>query len=78
VADRRPRQHPQRVAREADGDEQEQHLAERLLGDRPQGFLLVRGRPAFADRELDREDRDDQVDESAGDEAGPGQVAERR
>jgi hypothetical protein len=77
VADHRPRQHPQGVARQADGYQEEQDLAEGPFGDRPQGFLLVRGRPAFADRELDREDRDDQVDEPAGDEACPGQVTER-
>jgi hypothetical protein len=57
---------PWPIAAQAGGDEEEQDLAERLVGDRTQRFLLVGGRAAFADRDLQRQDRDDQVDQAAG------------
>ena len=60
---------PERVAAEADREQREQHVAERLLLDRAQRALLVRDLAAVPDREVEREQADDPVDERARDEA---------
>ena len=71
MADRGAHEPPERVAAEADRDEREQDLAERLVRDRLQRPLLVRQLAAVAERELQGENPDDPVDEPAGDEPGP-------
>src|SRR6185503_5495777 len=55
----------------------QQHLAERLMRDGLQRALLIRGRAAGPDGELDREDADDPVDEAAGDESRTREPLER-
>ena len=67
---------PDRVPAEADRDEHEQELAERLVGDRVKRALLVGDLAAAADREPEREDADDPVDEPARDEARAGEHLE--
>ena len=77
MPDRRPDEPPERVAAEADRDEGEQNLAERLMRDRMEGALLVRQLAAVAERQLEREHADDPVDQTPGHEAGTREVLER-
>lgn len=53
------------LACEPDRHHDQQHLAERLIDDRLERTLLVGGLAADAERELDGEDPDDSVDQSA-------------
>jgi len=69
VSEQRTREPPERVAPESDRDDGQQHLSERLMGDGLERALLVRGRAAGAESELDREDADDSVDQPASGEA---------
>src|SRR5581483_3179649 len=68
VPDRRVHEPPERVARETDCDENQQHLPKRLVREGLQGALLVRRLASGTKRELDREDADDSVDQAASDE----------
>jgi hypothetical protein len=66
-------QSPERITREADRDENQEHLAERLMSDRLQRSALVGGLAARAERELDCQDSDNAVDHGARDETRPGE-----
>src|SRR5205085_11032439 len=55
---------PERKSRQADRDQDQEQLAERLVRDRLQRALLVRRLPAGAEGELDREYADDRVDQA--------------
>ena len=77
VPEKRADEPPARIAGEADRDEDQEHLTERLVRDRLERPLLARRLSACADRELEGEDPDDPVDQPAGDEAGPGEQLER-
>ena len=59
-------QAPDRIAGEPCRQEEEERFAERLVGNRPQSPRLVLGLAARAERELEREDPDDAVDDTAG------------
>ena len=76
VADRGAHEAPDRVTGHADGDEDQERLAERLLRDLREGALLVRRLAAAAERELDGEHADDRVDHAAGGDAGARQPLE--
>ena len=65
AAERRPQEPPGGVAEQAEGDDRQQHRAERLVGDRPQRALLVGGLAAVAERELGRQHADHDVDHAA-------------
>src|SRR5207253_5584301 len=52
VPEKRADEPPARIAREADRDEDQEHLAERLVRDRLERPLLARRLSACADREL--------------------------
>ena len=69
-------QPPERIAGQADRDQDEEHLAEGLLRDRFKSPLLVGGPAADAQGKLEGEDADDPVDQAARDEAGAGQPLE--
>jgi hypothetical protein len=62
-------QPPDGVAGEPDGQDDEERLPERLMGDRPHGAGLALRPAAGSDGELEGEDPDDPVDDSTGDEA---------
>ena len=66
VAERGADEPPERVAAEADRDEREEQLAERLMRDRVQRALLVRQLAAVTECDLEREDADDRVDRGRG------------
>ncbi len=68
---------PERVAGETDRDERQEQLAEGLVRNGVQRALLVRELPPVPDRELEREDPDDRVDEAAGHESAAGEELER-
>ena len=57
---------PERIAAEPDRDERQEELAERLMGNRVQRSLLVRQLAAVTERDLEREDPDDPVDQRRG------------
>ena len=76
VADRGAHEPPDRVAGHADGHEDQERLAERLLRDLREGALLVGRLAAAAERELDREHADDRVDHAARGDSGAGQPLE--
>src|SRR5436190_4581194 len=78
MAEKRVKQPPERIPGQPDRDENQQHLAERLMSDRLQRTALVRRLSAGTDCEFDRQDPDDPVDDTARDEAGPGKRFERR
>ena len=69
VADRRADEAPERVAAEPDRDERQQELAERLMRNGAERAALVRQLAAVPERELERQDADDPVDQAARDEA---------
>ena len=69
MAERGTRQAPGRIARETDGDEDEEHLSERLPRKRLERALLVRRLTPHADGELEGEHADDQIDRRTRDEA---------
>src|SRR5581483_5915166 len=71
-----PDQPPEGVAGEADRDQGQEHLPERLPGDLLERALLVRRLSARVERELDRQDADDPVDQPSRDEAGAGEPLE--
>ena len=62
---------PDRVAAEADREDDEQERAERLVGERPDRALLVGELTLVAHGDEEREHADDSVHHPAGDEAGP-------
>ena len=61
---------PDRVAAEADREDDEQEGAERLVGECPDRALLVGELPLVAHGDEEREHADDPVDQPARDEAG--------
>jgi hypothetical protein len=67
--DRGADESPERIAAETDGNERQQDLAEGLVGDGVESALLVRELAAVPDRELERQDSDDGVDQSTRDES---------
>jgi len=70
MAEKGVQQAPERVAGKADRDENQQHLPERLVRERLQSATLIRRLSAGTERELDRQDPDDPVDDTSRDEAG--------
>ena len=77
MPDRGAEQPPEGVATEPDRDEREQELAERLVRDRVQCALLVRDLASVPERQPERENADDSVDEPPRDEACAGERFER-
>ena len=77
-AHHRGEQAPNRVAGKADGDDDQQHLAQRLACDRLQGAALTRRLAADANRHLEREDADHAVDDAPGREPRAREPFERR
>src|SRR6185295_14907879 len=77
VAERSSDETPDRIATEARGERGEQHMTERMRGDRAERTLLVRDLPALADHQIEGKDADDPVDERARYEAGTRQHRER-
>ena len=57
---------PERVAGEAEREQDQEAAAERLLRDRRQGAVLVWALLAAAERDLDGEDADDGVEDALG------------
>ena len=78
VADERLHEPPERVAAKADGDRDQQPVAERLVLDRLHRSALIGRLPGRMHRDLDREQADGGVDHAARDESEPGQRLERR
>jgi hypothetical protein len=76
VAEERSHEPPEAVAPQADRDEDEQHVPERLVGDRRQSALLVCRLAARSECELHGENSDDPVDHAARDESCPGKPLE--
>ena len=74
----RARELPGGVRGEAGGQQDQERLAERLLGDRAQRAVLVRALLAATQRNLDREDPDDDVEDALRDEADPAQALDPR
>ena len=77
AAERGAGEPPHRVAREADRERDQHRPAEWLVRERAHGALLVGRLAAAADRELQRQEADDPVDEAARDEPGAGEPLER-
>ena len=71
MTDRSADEPPEGVTSETDRDEREQNLPERLMRDGLQRTLLIRELAPCAERELQREDPDDRVDERTRDESRP-------
>ena len=67
MSERGAEQPPEAVATETDRDEYEQELPERLVRDCLESALLVCDFAAVAEREAEREDADDCVDETSRD-----------
>ena len=78
VADGGAHEPPEGVAGQADGHQDQQHLAERLARDGVERALLVGRLAAVAERQLDGQEPDDPVDDAAGDQPGAGQPLELR
>jgi hypothetical protein len=71
VPDRGADKPPEGVAAEADRDEREEKLAERLMRNGVQRTLLVGQLASVTKGELEGENADDRVDDRAGDEPRP-------
>ena len=78
MTERGTRQAPACIARETHGDEDEEHIPERLPSKRLESALLVRRLAPDADGELEREHADDQIDSRTRDEAPSRQPFEPR
>ena len=76
VADRRRGRGATAHSPRARSQQDQQGLAERLLGDRVQRALLIGCLAAVAERQLDGQDADDHVDDAAGDQPGARQPLE--
>src|SRR5512133_1826721 len=71
VAESGSEESPERVAAETDCEEREQEVTERMLFDRSESSLLVCDLAALPDREIERQQADDPIDQSTGDKPGP-------
>ena len=71
VAESSPEDPPERVAAETGCEEREQEVTEGMLFDGPQSSLLVCDLAALSDREIERQQADDPVDQGTGDEPRP-------
>jgi hypothetical protein len=74
-AERGLAQAPQRVAHEPDAEHPQQHRAQRLAREQPQGALLAGFLPGLAERDQRRDAADQYPDKAPGGEPGPGQHA---
>jgi hypothetical protein len=71
VAESGPEEPPEGVAAETDCEKREQEVTEGMLFDRPESSLLVCDLAALPDREIERQQADDPIDQGAGDKPGP-------
>jgi hypothetical protein len=76
LAERRDREAPERVAREAHRNEDEQEGSPPLARECAERARAVGGFPARSERELDGEEADHEVEETGGSHAEPPQPAE--
>jgi len=71
-------QPPEGIAAEPDRDEREEELPERLIRDRVESALLVRDLAPGPERQLERQNPDDRIDDPPRYEARAGKRFERR